>query len=295
MKLFIKTFFILFTLMQVAQAGRMFDPEVGRFISRDPLGYVDGMSLYNGYFAESFAVDPTGLWTVERKREKKATATAEEGDTITSLAKKIKLNEEEYQKWADVEGTIYTKWGRIVNNINELSMDEPICSGKIKVPNSFIFQMGGDLSKWYQDNENITRVNATSRLRVVLLRKGYFVQVYHPSKFAINSVRRTTASKELYGWFFQGHGVYRRGNPTGRVICYNDRDADLTYSITPTMMSEALNYKLSLARIYACGSAAAPWHKLVSRYGTATTYTSTVSRNGGDFFNYGIMYQRTGQ
>ena len=41
-------------------AGRMFDPEVGRFISRDPLGYVDGMSLYNGYFAERFALDPWG-------------------------------------------------------------------------------------------------------------------------------------------------------------------------------------------------------------------------------------------
>jgi len=46
--------------MQVDQAGRMFDPEMGRFISRDPLGYVDGTSLYNGYFAESLGLDPNG-------------------------------------------------------------------------------------------------------------------------------------------------------------------------------------------------------------------------------------------
>ncbi len=40
--------------------ARYFDNELGRFISRDPLGFVDGMSLYNGYFAERFALDPTG-------------------------------------------------------------------------------------------------------------------------------------------------------------------------------------------------------------------------------------------
>ena len=62
----------------------MFDPEIGRFISRDPIvspkdpmvvmainkqrnknfiehnGYHDGMSLYNAYFAEQFGLDPMG-------------------------------------------------------------------------------------------------------------------------------------------------------------------------------------------------------------------------------------------
>ena len=69
MKFLLKTFLITFTFSQIAMAGRMFDPEVGRFISRDPLGYVDGMSLYNGYFAERFNVDPSGhsiSWTREK-------------------------------------------------------------------------------------------------------------------------------------------------------------------------------------------------------------------------------------
>ena len=60
MKFLLKTFLITFAFSQIAVAGRMFDPEVGRFISRDPLGYVDGMSLYNAYFAERFSLDPTG-------------------------------------------------------------------------------------------------------------------------------------------------------------------------------------------------------------------------------------------
>ena len=36
---------------------------LGRFISRDPLGYVDGMSLYRSYFVPN-GVDPSGLDTV---------------------------------------------------------------------------------------------------------------------------------------------------------------------------------------------------------------------------------------
>jgi RHS repeat-associated protein len=40
--------------------ARYFDPVLGRFIGRDPLGYVDGMSLYSAYFAPN-DLDPDGL------------------------------------------------------------------------------------------------------------------------------------------------------------------------------------------------------------------------------------------
>ncbi|WP_419194821.1 RHS repeat-associated core domain-containing protein [Novipirellula herctigrandis] len=39
--------------------ARMYDPVAGRFCSRDPIGYVDGLSLYGGYFVP-FGVDPFG-------------------------------------------------------------------------------------------------------------------------------------------------------------------------------------------------------------------------------------------
>ena len=39
--------------------ARYYDPTTGEFISRDPLEYVDGMSLYGGYFVPS-GLDPTG-------------------------------------------------------------------------------------------------------------------------------------------------------------------------------------------------------------------------------------------
>jgi RHS repeat-associated protein len=40
--------------------ARWYDPATGGFVSRDPLGYIDGMSLYRGYFGVR-GVDPTGL------------------------------------------------------------------------------------------------------------------------------------------------------------------------------------------------------------------------------------------
>ena len=43
--------------------ARYFSDEMGRFISRDPLGYVDGFSLYGGSFAERFKLDPSGYMT----------------------------------------------------------------------------------------------------------------------------------------------------------------------------------------------------------------------------------------
>ena len=39
--------------------ARWYDPATGGFVTRDPLGYVDGMSLYRGYFGVQ-GVDPSG-------------------------------------------------------------------------------------------------------------------------------------------------------------------------------------------------------------------------------------------
>jgi RHS repeat-associated protein len=44
--------------------ARWYDPATGGFVSRDPLGYVDGMSLYRGYFGVR-GVDPSGMEIVD--------------------------------------------------------------------------------------------------------------------------------------------------------------------------------------------------------------------------------------
>jgi len=40
--------------------ARYYGPKLGRFLGRDPLGYVDGYSLYGGYFAWGMGVDSSG-------------------------------------------------------------------------------------------------------------------------------------------------------------------------------------------------------------------------------------------
>ena len=40
--------------------ARYFDANLGRFISRDPLMFVDGQNVYQGYLAHWFDNDPTG-------------------------------------------------------------------------------------------------------------------------------------------------------------------------------------------------------------------------------------------
>ncbi len=47
--------------------ARWYDPATGGFVTRDPLGYVDGMSLYRGYFSTK-ELDPLGreVWIVVR-------------------------------------------------------------------------------------------------------------------------------------------------------------------------------------------------------------------------------------
>lgn len=78
MKLLIKVFLLSITLIQSAQAGRYYNSDYGRFVSRDTIGYHDGMSLYNAYFAERLALDPSGTVFIPIESKQKL-------ETITSM------------------------------------------------------------------------------------------------------------------------------------------------------------------------------------------------------------------
>jgi RHS repeat-associated protein len=64
--------------------ARWYDPATGGFVTRDPLGYVDGISLYRGYFGVK-VVDPWGLWTWEIGPNGEVFAVSEENDTLAGL------------------------------------------------------------------------------------------------------------------------------------------------------------------------------------------------------------------
>jgi RHS repeat-associated protein len=46
--------------------NRMYSPTLGRFVNRDPIGYVNGTSLYGAYFVPN-SLDPYGLYTIDIK------------------------------------------------------------------------------------------------------------------------------------------------------------------------------------------------------------------------------------
>ena len=74
--------------------ARYLDSELGRFISRDPLGYVDGMSLYKGYFAQSFGLDPFGMNRVNKakalaKANKSSSSAGAGGPSVKEMVKAI--------------------------------------------------------------------------------------------------------------------------------------------------------------------------------------------------------------
>ncbi|HRE84625.1 MAG TPA: hypothetical protein PLN52_26530, partial [Opitutaceae bacterium] len=64
--------------------NRWFEAEVG-FVSRDLLDYIDGLSVYIGYFSDG-GLDPLGLWTWKMDRFGRIIAVRENGDTIDTLA-----------------------------------------------------------------------------------------------------------------------------------------------------------------------------------------------------------------
>jgi RHS repeat-associated protein len=84
--------------------ARYFEPELGVFVSRDPMGFVDGQSVYQGWFDTDFSNDPSGLWTIERKNGAWARAIPDPMDTVFDLAKLIYLNDDEATKWLKVQG-----------------------------------------------------------------------------------------------------------------------------------------------------------------------------------------------
>jgi hypothetical protein len=79
-------------------AHGMYDPKHGRWLQRDPVGYVDGANLYEyGRSVPVRRVDPDGLWTRNEWSKFKGTATAADcGDSLKRLARLVTLREDDW-------------------------------------------------------------------------------------------------------------------------------------------------------------------------------------------------------
>ncbi len=117
---------------------RYYSPELGRWLSRDPIGEKGGFNLYAMVGNDAVGGwDYLGLWQATKESKGKARRVyecTEEGDTLETLASIVKLAPDEADKWAIVI---------------EKADDGTPC--KVSVPNVWItanLMHGGDVVDW---------------------------------------------------------------------------------------------------------------------------------------------------
>ena len=131
-----------------AHAWAYYHPRAGRFVQRDPVDHADGMNAYR-YVAGNpiTASDPSGLWKVYRTHGLRALATAEEGDTIGTLARRVHLDPSEVDRWLVVpNGEIRTTYGLM--SVQKIGLywpsgDVEVCPDEtVTVPNLAVIVVG---------------------------------------------------------------------------------------------------------------------------------------------------------
>ncbi|TQE94365.1 MAG: RHS repeat-associated core domain-containing protein, partial [Spiribacter salinus] len=96
---------------------RYFSNEAGRFLSRDPYGYIDGLSLYRGYYVPNYR-DPFGLYSCED-------ICAEIGRTKGGIEVLKKIREqEEYTELGEIDDALEEYGGEIAGTAGVGAHDE---------------------------------------------------------------------------------------------------------------------------------------------------------------------------
>ena len=143
---------------------RYYDPGLGRFVGRDPLGYLDIMSLYH-YVHAATKVDPMGLDEV--LLEQTITINQETGDADASaqlifVEEDILGKDEEVPLPGDVfggpDGRVYVKVGeedpRTVEQAAKRGLAKVKAEDPAKIPSEWVDGMAKDYDYFGADNPN---------------------------------------------------------------------------------------------------------------------------------------------
>lgn len=224
-------------VLLIPRMGQCFyNPNSGKWLSRDPIEESGGENLYLFCGNDSLGEwDILGRkWTVTRDGETKASAVPELGDTITDLADLIGLRAGEYQRWLTaLPGTMLP------------AGPNQVLAGceSFEVPNTVVAYWAG----W---GKGIGKTYVKWNPSVQYLRaRGFHVDAYDHQKGAKLALHKIIISqsiaKNLHGLYFWGHG-YAPYPSTGLVSESND--ALLMYAST------GLYYRMALGLVFGCDS-----------------------------------------
>jgi len=246
--------------------NRMYSTELGRFVSRDPIGYVDGFGLYGAYFVPS-AHDPQGTWVIIRNHEKRrASAVPSRGDTIAGLAPMAKLDVAQYTKWLDMEAVPVCP-ASADDAVRFKSDGTPCC--KFTVPNVFV--MGTSYSQFSVSTPFLNRW--VSQVGKAAIKQGLYVRLYIKTTLTYPGIDNTSAglrqalsSRDTWGYAFFGHGIKyyldaEMRNTNGSFVWDHATDD----YINPGWINNPFRYGLGIN--YHCYADEQPWTSLISANG----------------------------
>jgi hypothetical protein len=228
--------------------------------------YDDGLNAYQYTGSNPVnRIDPMGLaWYVNRNGGVTASAwPIISPDTVKELSSKIGLEYMEFKKWLVRSGDIRTEDG--IKTFDNLLGTDKICPNqKFSIPNTVLTYWAGELGwlgrglvNWERDTTYLQSLGFATEYNSGQTASGFESYLYNK-----------TASKELHGIFFWGHGYPMEDKKTkirwwdglvtdhynAQTYLNNDNEYDdFTYLSRYVNWHNNVQYRLGLGLIYACG------------------------------------------
>jgi RHS repeat-associated protein len=214
---------------------RPYSPSTGRWLSRDPIEEEGGENLY--IFCGNDSLNNWDLlgekWSITRVNVAgQAPAISECDDTWEDLAKLMKLDVSDYQKWANT------------------SDSQPIPGKVYLTPNTIYLEFGetdgldfiGPIPEWRQ---------FLFELRDAAKGAGYKVVEHDPSSSA--QAKQDLRSEDIYGFGFAGHGGGNGATPNvvGELV-FKKGEGNQSDGLDGARYSR---YGINFLYAYACSSA----------------------------------------
>jgi RHS repeat-associated protein len=180
--------------------ARWYDSSTGGFISRDPLGYVDGMSLYRGYFGVR-GVDPSGEVYCRCERSRHYTSIREGYTATMRVSHEVRQTDIDCN---DLEWTRFTSSSTLETyKCTEIIVKArpPKRSSNDVINDAITLQLYGYITSWKEDpgpwsEWNLVRVERLDKGALCYYKSTRTVALRAEISYTVNGKSYTRSSTE---------------------------------------------------------------------------------------------------